>query len=130
MGGWLFLAFCLLVGFCIFVAWVMKVTDPSVPLPTPESESTPPSVTPPASRSTPPPRPADSEALYDLPTIYYGLAILCGVALLIFTLVNAEKLSGAEIGALIGYTVGSVLSMFAVGRVIELLQQIRDAVRK
>ena len=130
MGGWLFLSFCLLVFFGIFVAWVMKVTDPSVPLPTPESESTPPSVTPPASRSTPPPRPADSEALYDLPTIYYGLAILCGVALLIFTLVNAEKLSGAEIGALIGYTVGSVLSMFAVGRVIELLQQIRDAVRK
>ena len=49
--------------------------------------------------------------------------------LLIVTLVNAGDLSGAEIGGLIGYTVGAVLSMFAVGRVIELLQQIRDAVR-
>jgi Na+/H+-translocating membrane pyrophosphatase len=49
--------------------------------------------------------------------------------LLIVTIVNAEELTGAEIGAWIGYTVGAVLSMLAVGRVIELLQQIRDAVR-
>jgi len=71
----------------------------------------------------------DTELLSDLPATYYVLAILCGVVLLIFTLVNAKDLSGAEIGSLIGYTVGGVLSMFAIGRVIELLQQIRDAVR-
>ena len=128
-GSFIFLIIAVLVGFCIFVAWVMKVTDPSVPLPTPESESTPPSVTPPASRSTPPPSPADYEALSSLPGIYYGLAILCGVVLIGFTLANSDELSSTEIGAWVGYTVGAVLSMFAVGRVIELLQQIRDAVR-
>jgi Na+/H+ antiporter NhaC len=74
-------------------------------------------------------QPTDTELLSDLPATYYVLAILCGVVLLVFTLVNAKDLSGAEIGSLIGYTVGGVLSMFAVGRVIELLQQIRDAVR-
>ena len=145
MGGWLFLSFCLLVFFGIFVAWVMKVTDPSVPLPTPEAESTPPSVTPPPSRSPPfrvqrnraaavsrsthASRPTDYEALSSLPTIYYGLAILCGVVLIGFTIANSDELSSTEIGAWIGYTVGAVLSMFAVGRVIELLEQIRNAVR-
>jgi Na+/H+ antiporter NhaC len=71
----------------------------------------------------------DTELLSDLPGAFYGLAILCGVVLLIFTLVNADKFSSFQIGSLIGYTVGGALSMLAVGRVIELLQQIRDAVR-
>jgi len=69
------------------------------------------------------------EHLNSLPVIYYGLAILCGIVLLGFTAANSDELSSTQIGAWIGYTVGAVLSMFAVGRVIELLQQIRDAVR-
>jgi hypothetical protein len=81
------------------------------------------------SRTTHASRPPDYEALFVLPGIYYGLAMLCGVVLIGFTIANSEKLSSTEIGGLIGYTVGAVLSMFAVGRVIELLQQIRDAVR-
>ena len=71
----------------------------------------------------------DTELICDLPAIYYGLAILCGITLLIFTAANSDELSSTQIGARVGYTVGGVLSMFAVGRVIELLQDIRDAVR-
>tara|TARA_B110000438_G_C15769342_1_gene631132 strand:- start:1051 stop:1434 length:384 start_codon:yes stop_codon:yes gene_type:complete len=70
-----------------------------------------------------------TEFLSGLPATYYVLATLCGLGLLFVTLVNAKDLSGAEIGGLIGYTVGAVLSMFAVGRAIELLEDIRDAVR-
>ena len=81
------------------------------------------------SRSTHTSRPANYEFMSGLPTIYYCLAILCGLGLLFVTLVNAKDLSGAEIGGLIGYTAGAVLSMFAVGRAIELLEDIRDAVR-
>ena len=76
-----------------------------------------------------PPRPTETGLLSSLPGIYYGLAILCGIVLLGFTVANSDKLSSTQIGAWIGYTVGGVLSMFAVGRVIELLQQIRDADR-
>jgi hypothetical protein len=68
----------------------------------------------------------ESDVLSVLPVIYYGLAIICGAVLLFATIVNFDKFSYAEAGAMIGYTVGSVLSMFAVGRVIQLLQQIRD----
>ena len=58
-----------------------------------------------------------------LPKLFYFLAIFCGIVLLIATIVNFDKLSDAERGAMIGYTVGSVLSMFAVGRVIDLLRK-------
>ena len=68
--------------------------------------------------------------LSSLPATYYGLAVFCGITLLIFTAANSDELSSTQIGAWVGYTVGGVLSMFAVGRVIELLQQIRDAVQK
>ena len=68
-------------------------------------------------------------SLSRLPSIYYVLAILCGIVLLGFTAANKDNLNSTEIGSWIGYSVGAVLSMFAVGRVIELLQQIRDAVR-
>ena len=68
----------------------------------------------------------DYELLSGLPVLYYVLATICGAVLLLATIVNFEKLEDAERGAMIGYTVGSVLSMFAVGRVIQLLQQIRD----
>ena len=64
-----------------------------------------------------------SDTLSGLPVLYYVLAIICGVVLLVFTLDQSRSLSNAEIGAWIGYTVGAVLSMFAVGRVIELLQK-------
>ena len=63
--------------------------------------------------------------LSSLPTIYYFLAILCGIILLVGGL--STNPSDSEAGALIGYTVGVVLSMFAVGRVIQLLQQSRAA---
>ncbi|MBT5123715.1 MAG: hypothetical protein HOM32_03825, partial [Planctomycetaceae bacterium] len=91
-------------------------------------EDSPSAVTPPPSRSTHASRPTDYEALSSLPAIYYFLAILCGVVLIGFTIANSDELSSTQIGAWVGYTVGGVLSMFAVGRVIELLQQIRDAV--
>jgi hypothetical protein len=81
------------------------------------------------SRTTPASAPTDYEALSMLPGIYYCLAILCGLVIIGFTIANFGELSGAEIGYMIGWIFGSVLSMFAVGRVIELLQQIRDAVR-
>ena len=86
-------------------------------------------VTPAPSRTTHASRPTDYETLSSLPTIYYVLAIFCGVVLIGFTIANSDELSSTQIGAWIGYTVGAVLSMFAVGRVIEVLQQIRDAVR-
>ena len=70
--------------------------------------------------------PNSAELLSCLPELYYGLATICGAVLLLATIVNFEELEDAERGAMIGYTVGSVLSMFAVGRVIQLLQQIRD----
>jgi amino acid transporter len=81
------------------------------------------------SEVTPSPRPTATELLSSLPCIYYGLAIFYGVVLLVFTAANSDELSSTQIGAWIGYTVGAVLSMFAVGRVIELLEQIRNAVR-
>jgi hypothetical protein len=60
-----------------------------------------------------------------LPSIYYFLAIFGGVVLIGFTILNADELSSTEIGAWIGYAVGFVLSMFTVGRVVELLGQRR-----
>ncbi len=61
--------------------------------------------------------------LSSLPTIYYSLAIFCGIVLLLATVSTAQKSSDTETGAMIGYTVGAVLSMLAVGRVIQLLQK-------
>ena len=69
------------------------------------------------------------ELLSGLPAIYYSLSVFCGIVLLGFTAVNSGELNSTQIGAWIGYTVGAVLSILAIGRVIELLQQIRDAVR-
>jgi Na+/H+-translocating membrane pyrophosphatase len=68
------------------------------------------------------------DLLNRLPFVFYVLAVIVGFVVLM-SMSAAKELSGAEIGALIGYTVGSVLSMFAVGRVIQLLHQIRDSVR-
>ncbi len=50
-------------------------------------------------------------------------AIFCGIVLLLATVSTSENSSDTETGAMIAYTVGAVLSMFAVGRVIELLQK-------
>ena len=120
-----------LIGILFLAFFVVRMPDSSSS-PATESDSSPSAVTPAPNRSAPSPQESQvdtGEVLSGLPAIYYGLAIFCGIVLLLVTLFNAEKLSGAEIGAMIGYTIGSVLSMFAVGRVIELLQQIRDAVR-
>jgi len=106
----------------------VSTENPSPAVTTAPSRSTS-AVAPAASRTTHAPRPIDYEALRSLPSIYYGLAMFCGIVLAMVTLANFGELSGAEIGYMIGWIFGSVLSMFAVGRVIELLQQIRDAVR-
>ena len=103
--GWFYLFF---VCFAVVAYWVVRTANKSMPSPS---------------------TPTDTDLLSGLPAIYYGLAILCGVILMGFTFANEDYLSFTEMGAWIGYTVGAVLSMFAVGRVIELLQQIRDAVR-
>ena len=71
----------------------------------------------------------ESKGLSGLPSLYYILAMFCGGTLLLFTVANWDKLDSFQVGSLIGYTVGGVVSMLAVGRVIELLEQIRDAVR-
>ncbi len=106
----------------------VSTENPSSAVTTAPSRSTS-AVTPTPSRSTHASRPTATELLSSLPGIYYGLAIFCGVVLLVFTAANSDELSSTQIGAWIGYTVGAVLSMFAVGRVIELLEQIRNAVR-
>jgi hypothetical protein len=61
-----------------------------------------------------------------LPADYYGLAIICCVWLIWFTIANADELSSTEIFSWIGYTFGTVLSLVTIGRVVRLLQQIRD----
>jgi hypothetical protein len=130
MGGVeILVVFAVVMGIAFALRWVVNANNSEYDTETDSTENPSPAVTPVPSRSTHASRPPDYEALFVLPGIYYVLAILCGVVLLIVTLVNAKDLSGAEIGSLIGYSVGAVLSMFAVGRVIELLQQIRDAVR-
>ena len=75
---------------------------------------------------------ADAVGSFDLlnrlPFVFYVLAVIGGVVVLM-SMFASKELSGAEAGAMLGYTVGAVLSMFAVGRIIEVLHQIRDAVR-
>jgi len=69
--------------------------------------------------------------LSGLPIIYYVIALVNGVVCGIGTAaIGFNSWPGeAVIAQLVGYTVGSTLSIFAVGRVIQLLQQIRNAVR-
>ena len=74
-------------------------------------------------------KPDAEEVLGRLPAICYCLAVIGGFVLLVFIVSTAGSLTDVEIGAMIGCAVGFILSMFVVGRVIELLQQIRDAVR-
>ncbi len=101
--GWFFLVFVVVFGVVMY--WLVRTANKSMPSPS---------------------TPTDTDLLSGLPAIYYGLAILCGIIILIFTFANADKFSSIQLGYLIGSTVGGVLSMFAVGRVIQLLQQIRD----
>lgn len=67
-----------------------------------------------------------NDFLNRLPFAFYLLAIIAGVVLIGFTIANSDELSSTEIGGVLGYTVGAVLSMLAVGRIIEVLHQIRD----
>jgi uncharacterized membrane protein len=70
-----------------------------------------------------------------LPRIYYVLAIFCLVVALIAIIVLSGRSSAQWMRdfdrsfGLLGSLVGVGLFMFTVGRVIEVLQQIRDAVR-
>ena len=69
------------------------------------------------------------DVLRVIPGCYYLLGIVCGVVLLIFTLMISDELSAAERGGMIGWVVGSVLGMFAVGRIVQLVQRISDDIR-
>ena len=130
--GWLGVIFVLFIIGSLFLAFfVVKMPDSSSS-PATESDNSPSAVTPAPNRSASTPQESQvdtGELLSGLPAIYYFLAVFCGIVLLGFTAVNADELNSTQIGAWIGYTIGSVLSILAVGRVIELLQQIRDAVR-
>ena len=128
--GWLGIIL-VIIGILFLAFIVVNMNDPSSSSAT-ESDSSPSAVTPAPNRSasTPQESQVDTGALLSgLPAIYYVLAIFCGAVLVVFTIANADELNSTQIGAWIGYTVGAVLSMLTVGRVIELLQQIRDAVR-
>jgi len=128
--GWLGIIL-VIIGILFLAFIVVNMNDPSSSSAT-ESDSSPSAVTPAPNRSASTPQESQvdtGELLSGLPAIYYVLAIFCGAVLVVFTIANADELNSTQIGAWIGYTVGAVLSMLTVGRVIELLQQIRDAVR-
>jgi putative exporter of polyketide antibiotics len=54
------------------------------------------------------------------------MAIICGVVMCIFTISFSSQLDSSEIGSLIGWTIGSCLAILWSGRVVELLQDMRD----
>jgi len=65
-----------------------------------------------------------------LPGCFYAVAVLVGIGLGITTIVVIDNRGSAEeIGYMIGYTIGGVLSILATGRLIELVRRISDDVR-
>jgi hypothetical protein len=65
-----------------------------------------------------------------LPGCFYAVAVLVGIGLGITTIaVIGNGGSAEEIGYMIGYTIGGVLSILATGRLIELVRRISDDVR-
>ena len=74
-------------------------------------------------------REAAEEAMRVIPGCYYGLAILGGVALLVFTILRSDDLSAAQTGEIIGWIIGAVLATFAAGRLLQLVQRISDDIR-
>ena len=72
---------------------------------------------------------AGEEALRIIPGCYYSLAILGGVALLVFTIMVSDDLSAAQTGGMIGWIIGAVLAMLATGRLVQLVQRISDDIR-
>ena len=66
------------------------------------------------------------DLLNRLPFVFYLLGIIGGFILLCFTGATAAESSTAETGAMFGYTIGASLSIIGFGRIIEVLQQIRD----
>jgi hypothetical protein len=66
------------------------------------------------------------DLLNRLPFAFYLLGIIGGFILFGFTVATAAESSTAETGAMFGYTIGASLSIIAIGRIIEVLQQIRD----
>ena len=66
--------------------------------------------------------------LSTLPQIYYLLAALLVVCIACVGLMLSNSENGAD-WYTCGYLLGGALSIVSIGRVIQLLQQIRDAVR-
>ncbi|HIA63390.1 MAG TPA: hypothetical protein EYN93_10935 [Planctomycetaceae bacterium] len=66
------------------------------------------------------------DLLNRLPFAFYLLGIIGGFILFGFTVATAAESSTAETGAMFGYTIGASLSIIGFGRIIEVLQQIRD----
>jgi hypothetical protein len=66
------------------------------------------------------------DLLNRLPFAFYLLGIIGGFILFGFTVATAAESSTAETGAMFGYTIGATLSIIGFGRIIEVLQQIRD----
>ena len=122
-------AFVVLVIVFVVLYLMMHVWRYTEDLPTAVVPPSDPTVPNPSAPPNQEPEDDPGELMGLLPAVYYFLAVFCGIVLLGFTAVNSDELNSTQIGAWIGYTIGSVLSILAVGRVIELLQQIRDAVR-
>jgi hypothetical protein len=72
---------------------------------------------------------AGEEALRGIPGCYYLLAILCGGVFLVFTIMVSDDLSADETGGMIGWIIGVVLAMLAIGRLVQLVQRISDDIR-
>ena len=71
--------------------------------------------------------PVDVERFDRLPSrFFYPLAFVCGLFCSGFLYINYENLSPTEAATWYGCTIGSAVFLFAVGRLIELVQQIRD----
>ena len=71
-----------------------------------------------------------ADGLAGLPGCFYAVALLVGIGLGITTIaVIGNGGSAEEIGYMIGYTIGGVLSILATGRLIKLVSRISDDVR-
>ena len=70
-----------------------------------------------------------SDFLSIIPGCFYAVAVLVGIGLGITTIAAIGSGNAEEVGYVMGYTVGGVLSILATGRLIELVQRISDDVR-
>jgi len=93
-------------GLIIFVIWAIKTSGPQEPTETLATE-----------------KPSDLRYLRWLPVAFYVIACLGFMAFLILAV-------QAKSGYVFGYGIGAMLSCFATGRVIELLQIIADELQQ